>query len=93
MRTNVADTHALVRHLAGGPRLGSAARRRFEAIDAGRERCLVPSIVLVEWWLLYERGRLSTSPARLLEELAGHASYDMGWSRAHAAAQRLEPPR
>ena len=77
MRTNVADTNALVRRFVQPAKLGRRARQRFDAIDAGSERCLVPAIVLVEWWMLYERGRLSASPARLLEGLSGHPAYDV----------------
>jgi len=77
VRTSVADTTALVRRFVEPRRLGRRARQRFDAIDAGAERCLIPVIVLVEWWMLYERGRLSASPARLLEGLAGHPAYDV----------------
>ena len=77
MKTLVADTNALVRHLVSNRGLGRAARRRFEEIDGGRARCLVPAIVLVEWWMLYERGRVSVSPSRVLAELSGHPSYDV----------------
>ena len=73
--TFVADTHALVWHLTDESRLGRAARRAFRSADGGRDLCYVPAISLVEVTLLYEKGRLRVSPARILETLAGHAGY------------------
>jgi len=73
--TFVADTHALVWHLTDDGRLGRAARRAFRSADGGRDLCYVPAISLVEVTLLYEKGRLRVSPARILETLAGHAGY------------------
>ena len=73
--TFVADTHALVWHLTDESRLGRAARRAFLSADGGRDLCYVPAISLVEVTLLYEKGRLRVSPARILETLAGHAGY------------------
>jgi predicted nucleic acid-binding protein len=74
---SVADTNALLRHFVEHRKLGRAARRRFEAIDSGSERCLIPAIVLVEWSMLHERGRISAGPARLFQGLAGHPCYDV----------------
>ena len=73
--TFVADTHALVWHLTDDGRLGRAARRAFRSADGGRDLCYVPAISLVEVTLLYEKGRLRVSPARILETLAGPAGY------------------
>ena len=77
MPTLVADTHALVWHLVEPSRLGRGARRALAAADAGRWRCHVPVITLVEVWLLHERGRLRIGPAQILQTLAGHPSYDV----------------
>jgi PIN domain nuclease of toxin-antitoxin system len=71
----VADTHALVWHLIAPRKLGKAARRALAAADDGRWRCYVPAVVLIEVWLLQERGRLRVGPAQLLESIAGHPGY------------------
>jgi PIN domain nuclease of toxin-antitoxin system len=71
----VADTHALVWHLVAPRRLGRGARRAFTAADAGRWMCHVPAVVLIEVWLLHERGRLRIGPAQILERIAGHPGY------------------
>ena len=75
MVTLIADTHALVWHLTNPSRLGRAARRAFASADAGRWLCHVPAIVLVEVWLLHERGRLRVTPAQMIETLATHSGY------------------
>lgn len=71
----VADTHALVWHLTEPRRLGRAARKVFDAADAGRVLCHVPAIALAEVWLLYERGRLSIGPMQMLAALADRSGY------------------
>lgn len=75
MNAFVADTHALVWHLAEPRRLGRAARRAFEGADAGRLLCRIPAICLVEVALLHERGKLRMGAAQVLEVVAGHAGY------------------
>lgn len=74
-RTVVADTHALVWHLASPRRLGKAAKRAFSAADEGRWTCYVPAMVLVEIALLHERGRIRISSAQVVDRLAGHPGY------------------
>jgi PIN domain nuclease of toxin-antitoxin system len=71
----VADTHALIWHLTDPRKLGRGARRELSAADAGRIVCHVPAVVLVETWLIHERGRLRVGPAQVLESLAGHPGY------------------
>ncbi len=71
MTTVVADTHALVWHLVAPRKLGKGARRAFAATDSGRWMCHVPAAVLIEAWLLHERGRLRIGPAQILEAIAG----------------------
>ena len=75
MRAVVADTHALLWHLTEPRRLGKAARRAFAAADAGRWRCHVPVVVLIETWLLHERGRLRIDPSHVLQQIADHPGY------------------
>ena len=71
----VADTHALVWHLTAPTKLGKAARRAFQAADAGRWLCHVPAVCLVEIALLHERGRLRAGPAQILQTIAAHPGY------------------
>jgi PIN domain nuclease of toxin-antitoxin system len=75
MRAVVADTHALLWHLTEPRRLGKAARRAFTAADEGRWRCHVPVVVLIETWLLHERGRLRIDPSHVLQQIADHPGY------------------
>jgi PIN domain nuclease of toxin-antitoxin system len=77
MRDFVADTQALVFHLVEPRRLGKAARRAFEAADAGKSRCHVPAIVLVEVALLGERGRIRVGLPQVLASLAAHPGYTL----------------
>jgi PIN domain nuclease of toxin-antitoxin system len=75
MRAVVADTHALLWHLTEPRRLGKAARRAFAAADRGRWCCHVPVVVLIETWLLHERGRLRIDPSHVLQQIADHPGY------------------
>jgi PIN domain nuclease of toxin-antitoxin system len=75
MERLIADTHAIVWHLTAPRKLGAAARRHFEAANAGRTLCCVPAIALVEITLLQERGRLGTGVRELLPALAGRVGY------------------
>ncbi|MBI3181888.1 MAG: PIN domain-containing protein [Myxococcales bacterium] len=77
MTAFVADTHALLWHLMEPRRLGRGARRAFAAADAGRTLCYVPAIVLVEAWLLHERGRTRVGAAQVLATLAAHPGYSL----------------
>lgn len=71
----VADTHAIVWWLTAPRKLGTQARRAFEAADAGRWLCCVPAIALVEMALLRERGRIAVTPQRVLQALRDRAGY------------------
>ncbi len=73
----VADTQALIRHVARLGRLGKAARRAFRAVDRGRSTCLVSTITFVEIALLHERGRLEITPAQVFDKIAGHTAYSV----------------
>jgi PIN domain nuclease of toxin-antitoxin system len=77
VRRVVADTHALVFQLTDPSRLGKAARRAFAAVDAGRWRCDVPVICLIEIALLYERGRVRVSPDQVAAALDEHPAYGL----------------
>ena len=58
MSQYVTDTHPLLWHISGDPRLSSTAQRVFEDADAGRHQILIPSIVLVEAVYLAEKKRI-----------------------------------
>jgi PIN domain nuclease of toxin-antitoxin system len=93
----IADTHAIVWHLTAPRKLGAAARRRFEAADAGRALCCVPAIALVEIALLHERGRLVVGIEEVLRALAGRPGYavlalDAEQAAAFAALAGVKDP-
>jgi len=58
----VTDTHGLIWYLEDSPRLGTAARRFFEACDYGEGVIYIPTICQVEIIYLQEKGRI---PAEL----------------------------
>jgi len=61
----VLDTHAFVWWVSRPGRLGQAASRGLRAVDVGRARAWVPSIVGVELTLLCEAGRIRFGVAEL----------------------------
>jgi len=65
MKAYVLDTHAFVWWVSKPARLGSEARRVLRAVDAGRARAWIPSIVGIELTLLGEAGRLRLGVAEL----------------------------
>ena len=77
MRSLVVDTHAFVWHLTSPERLGRKARRALGSVDSGQATGHVPAIVLIEVWLLYERGKLRFGPDKLLEQIAAHAGWQV----------------
>lgn len=54
----VADTHALIWHLTGDPRLSPEAKRVFTEVDAGRDALFIPCIVFFEVLYLVEKGKI-----------------------------------
>ena len=54
----IADTHALVWHLARDDRLGKNARKIFEDADNGDPEIAVPTIVLAEALFLSRKGHV-----------------------------------
>jgi PIN domain nuclease of toxin-antitoxin system len=54
----VLDTHACVYSLAAPAKLGKAARRALEAVEAGRSIAWIPAAVAAEIALLRERGKI-----------------------------------
>lgn len=65
MKEYVLDTHAFVWWATRPERLGKDAARALRAVDAGRARAWVPSIVGVELTLLREAGRRVLGVAEL----------------------------
>ncbi len=63
MSRYVTDTHSLLWHIVGSPRLSPTARTLFSEADAGVHQILIPSIVLIEAIYLAEKRRIS--PAAL----------------------------
>lgn len=63
---HVVDTHPLVWHLEGNPRLSAAARG---VLTSPESEIVVPSIVVAEVWYLYHRKRISTSADDIRERI------------------------
>jgi len=68
------DTHACVYSLAAPAKLGNAARRALEAVEAGRSIAWIPAAVAAEIALLRERDRIGVGLPQLrtaLEQTPG----------------------
>jgi PIN domain nuclease of toxin-antitoxin system len=65
MKQYVLDTHVFVWWVSRPRRLGRAAARALRAVDSGRARAWVPSIVGIELTLLAEAGRIRVGVAEL----------------------------
>jgi len=73
----VVDTHALIWHLTGDPRLGRNARSILERADRCKEVVLVPSIVLAECLYLLEKKGRGSLFLDLLNAVEAHPAYDI----------------
>ncbi len=73
----VADTHALLFHVAGGRALGPKAAAHFRAADEGLALIYVPMAVLMEVSFLARagRGRLRVPPSVLFNTLFLNPAY------------------
>ena len=65
----VIDTHPLIWHLAGSPKVKAAARQALARIERGEALGLIPAIVLAELSYLFEKGRTGLSLKRVLIEI------------------------
>jgi PIN domain nuclease of toxin-antitoxin system len=65
MNRFVTDTHPLVWHLTGKPKLSPSAKKVFAETDAGLYQILIPGIVLIEMVYLSEKDIL---PATLFHQ-------------------------
>jgi len=90
----VTDTHALIWHLTGVPRLSTIAAKIFADTDAGLHRIHIPSIVLVEMIYLVDKERIAEA---LLDRVLAllkipHGSYAVApLDSAVAQAMRRVP--
>jgi PIN domain nuclease of toxin-antitoxin system len=67
----VVDTHPLVWHLEANPNLSVRAASVLSSSDS---EIIVPSIVLVEIWYLYQRRRIKTSPQDIRSRILSAAN-------------------
>ena len=70
----VLDTHACIYSLAAPAKLGKAARRALEAVEAGRSIAWIPAAVAAEITLLRERDKIGVGLPQLrtaLEQAPG----------------------
>jgi predicted nucleic acid-binding protein len=65
----IADTHALVWHLTGSPKLGAEAAETFRRCEAGHEVILFPTIVLAELLHICDHGRVPIDFAHTLARI------------------------
>ena len=71
----VVDAHALVWHLTNDAKLGVNARVVLTRIDVGKDKGIVPTIVLAEILYASERGRISLTLDAVLKELRKRKYY------------------
>jgi PIN domain nuclease of toxin-antitoxin system len=69
MNRYVADTHALIWHLYGNPKLSPAVKAIFERTDVGEDSVIVSAITLVEIIYLTEKQRIPADAAQKVFEL------------------------
>ena len=88
----VTDTHPLVFHAADAPqRLGTKARKVFDAFEAGEVTLYVPAPVVLETWMLARGGkvRIKTSFAAWWRDLetAGLIHEQLTFAEVIAASE------
>ena len=71
----VTDTHALIWHLTGDPRLSAEARRVFRDADQGRETVYIPCILLFELSYLFEKKRVAVDIGNVISMLRTSGNY------------------
>lgn len=71
----VVDAHALIWHLTDDAKLGANARIAMTRIDAGKDKGIVPTIVLAEILYASERGRIALTLDDVLKELRRRKHY------------------
>lgn len=73
----VLDTVGLIRHLAGGKRLGKTARAVLDDADKGVHHIIVSAISLMEILYLSERGRITASLKEAIELISKSTNYSI----------------
>jgi PIN domain nuclease of toxin-antitoxin system len=73
----VTDTHALIFHAAGSPRLGKKAAAHFDRAEQRRAIVYVPAAVIWETGLLTRAGRFSLrrAPREFFADLFSNPAY------------------
>lgn len=71
----VIGAHALIWHLTNDAKLGANARAVMTRIDSGKDKGLVPTIVLAEILYASERGRIALTLDDVLRELRKRKHY------------------
>ncbi len=71
----VVDTHALVWHLAGDPKLSVEARSVLESVDNGEDHVFVPCIVFFELLYLTEKGKIPVEFDAFLALITSSRNY------------------
>lgn len=71
----VTDTHALIWHLTGDPRLSAEARRVFQNTDQGRETVHIPCILLFELSYLFEKKKVGVNIGNVVSLLRSSSNY------------------
>jgi len=71
---NVVDSHSLVWHLTGDPRLSDKASAAIRLGETGGSELILPSIVLAELLRIVEKGRTGLSLARVVEWIGRSAT-------------------
>ncbi|MBM4249737.1 MAG: type II toxin-antitoxin system VapC family toxin [Euryarchaeota archaeon] len=87
----IADTHALVWHLARDDRLGKGARRVLNEADRGDAEVVVPTIVLAEVLYLSRKADVSfDSLIDFIKDARNYSAYPLGLNVV-SAMRKLAP--
>lgn len=65
----VADTHAIIWHLAGSPKLSVEAKRRFDLADNGQAIIYLSVITPIELLYLTEKNKITPASLELFKHL------------------------
>jgi len=71
----VTDTHALVWHMTGDPRLSPRAKRAFAEVEDSRGHIVIPCIVFFELLYLAEKKRIPPDLSTIIELVSSSHNY------------------